>query len=132
MSEQDKPKNKQILVYLIATLLALGVTVILVIELFNHTMRREIAQKVLERPGTEIRKLRVHEGERLSRYQWASQEDGIVRLPLDRAVELTLRDWEKRPSVPPQPASDVAAPDQAASTTHGTPPAPPAPSGTSR
>ena len=37
-----------------------------------------------------LRELRAEEQGKLSRYQWVNRKDGVVRIPLDRARELTL------------------------------------------
>lgn len=33
----------------------------------------------------------------LTHYAWIDQKAGVVRLPIDRAIELTVRDYAKKP-----------------------------------
>lgn len=33
-------------------------------------------------------------------YEWVNQEQGVVRIPLSRAMELTLRDYQNAPANP--------------------------------
>jgi hypothetical protein len=39
---------------------------------------------------------RAHEAEQAGTYGWVDQKAGIVRLPIDRAIELTVRDHAKK------------------------------------
>lgn len=40
--------------------------------------------------------LRAHEQAEATTYGWIDKKAGIVRLPIDRAMELTVRDYEKK------------------------------------
>ncbi len=55
-------------------------------------MQDEVDRKVLTRPNPELLRLRDREELHLTTYQWVDQKAGIVRIPIDRAIELTLRD----------------------------------------
>src|SRR5262249_59979556 len=98
MAEYDSPKNSMILAMVIGTVISLVVVVLGIAQFFDMSVRDEIESKVLSQPSSALRDLRASEQAHLSRYAWVDQKAGIVRLPLDRAVELTLRDWEKRPA----------------------------------
>ncbi|WP_437982149.1 hypothetical protein [Sorangium sp. So ce117] len=95
-AEVDRPNNSLIFVIVIATLLSIVVVVLFVNEIFKSTMEREISTKVLEPPSSGVRALRALEKERLSRYQWADEKKGIVRIPVDQAVALTLKDYQEK------------------------------------
>ncbi|WP_437295454.1 hypothetical protein [Sorangium sp. So ce426] len=95
-AEVDRPNNSLIFVIVIATLLSIVVTVLFVNEIFKATMEREISTKVLEPPSSGVRSLRAWEKERLSHYQWADEKKGVVRIPVDQAVALTLKDYQER------------------------------------
>ncbi|WP_437722890.1 hypothetical protein [Sorangium sp. So ce861] len=112
-AEADRPPNSLIFVIVIATLLSLVVTVLFVNEVFKATMEREISSKVLEPPNSALRGLRAMETERLTHYQWASEKDGIVRIPVDQAVALTLKAYQEKRIGQPVPGAS-AAPAQAA------------------
>jgi hypothetical protein len=92
LAEQDRPNNLLIALLIAAAGIALAGVALCVNELFEAAIRREISAKVLEPPSTALRALRAEEERRLSRYQWVSREEGIVRVPLDRAVELVLKE----------------------------------------
>ncbi|WP_437763991.1 hypothetical protein WMF27_37990 [Sorangium sp. So ce281] len=107
-AEVDRPNNSLIFVIVIATLLSIVVTVLFVNEIFKSTMEREISRKVLEPPNSALRSLRATEKERLSRYQWADEKKGVVRIPIDQAVALTLKDYqEKRVRSAAAPAATI-------------------------
>ncbi|WP_437673706.1 hypothetical protein [Sorangium sp. So ce131] len=122
-AEPDRPNNARLFAIVVATLITLVVTVIFVNEIFKATMEREISSKVLEPPNSTLRGLRAMEQERLTRYQWASEKDGVVRIPVDQAVALTLKDYQEKriglplPGAAPNPAKPEDSntkPDEAA------------------
>lgn len=94
-AEPDRPNNLLLFVSVAVTLTALVAVVIAVNELFKATFEREIATKVLEPPNSELRALRATEKQRLTQYQWVSEKDGVVRIPIDRAMALTLKDYQE-------------------------------------
>jgi hypothetical protein len=95
-AEQDRPNNRLIFLLVIATIVAVCAVTGAVYQVFGMTLREEIANKVLRAPNTELRKLRSREQNMLSHYQWIDEQKQIVRIPLSRAKELTLRDWKQR------------------------------------
>jgi hypothetical protein len=97
MAETDAPKNSMILAMVIGTVGALIFVVLALAQFFNMAVRDEIQDKVLAQPSSALRELHAREAADLSRYAWVDQKKGIVRIPVDRAVELTLRDWPQRP-----------------------------------
>lgn len=108
-AEQDRPPNMAILVTVIGLLIGLVVVVIGVFEYFRAQVGSEISSKVLEHQSTALRDLRAMEESRLTRYQWVSQKDGVVRVPLPRAVELTLKDYREGAARPGETAPTAAA-----------------------
>jgi hypothetical protein len=97
-AEHDRPHNSIILALVFATVGSLVVVLLAIIQFFDVSVRNEVTSKVLDVPSTPLRDLRAAENAKLSGYAWVSQQQGVVRLPLDRAIELTARDWESRPS----------------------------------
>jgi hypothetical protein len=78
---------------------ALLATVIAVVALWQYVefqLKDEEARKVATRPSPQLEALRAEEAARLSRYQWVDRKAGIVRIPVERALELTLRDRGRR------------------------------------
>ncbi len=98
--EQDQPKNRMIGAIVVSTLALLVGVVIGVNEIFRSVFNHEISAKQLEPQGTELRELRAEEQAKLSRYQWVNRKDGVVRIPVDRARELTLAAYRARAAAP--------------------------------
>jgi hypothetical protein len=71
-------------------------------ELFRSVFGAEVRDKVLAHPSSELRELRAEEQSKLGRYQWVSKKDGIVRIPLDRAMSLTIADYRARAADAPR------------------------------
>ena len=99
-NEQDRPRNRMLGVIVLSTLALLTVIVIIVSQIFRSVFNHEVSTKQLEHQGSELRELRAQEQARLSRYQWVSQKDGVVRIPVDRARELTLLEYKSRAARP--------------------------------
>ncbi len=98
MAEQDKPKNSLIVVMVVGTITALVIIVLLVVGYFDMTVREEMEKKVYAHEANSLRDLHAEEQQKLEHYQWVSQKDGVVHVPVERAAELTLQDWNKRPT----------------------------------
>lgn len=114
-AEPDRPNNLLLFVSVAVTLTALVAVVIAVNEFFKATFEREIATKVLEPPNSELRSLRAMEKQRLTQYQWVSEKDGVVRIPIDRAIALTLKDYQEgRVRTAAAPAGEAPKPEEAA------------------
>jgi hypothetical protein len=52
-----------------------------------------------------LTKLRQEQQDKAAHYGWVDQSKGIVRLPIDRAMELTLTELNSRKAAPPAPAN---------------------------
>lgn len=123
-AEVDRPNNSLIFVIVIVTLFSIVAVVLFVNEIFKSTMEHEISSKVLEPPNSALRGLRAMEQERLSRYQWADEKKGVVRIPVDQAVALTLKDYQEKrvrsaaapaaTAEPAQPTDGAAKPGEGA------------------
>jgi hypothetical protein len=95
-AELDRPRTGVIAAWIAGTLIAVVAVVIGVNEVFHRVMGAEVSAKVLAQSSTELRELRAEEQARLSRYRWVSRKDGVVRIPLDRAIELTVAEYRAR------------------------------------
>lgn len=55
--------------------------------------------RITDHPAIEIQQLHAEEDSILSTYGWTNKNDGIVRIPIDRAMELSLqRGFPTRPA----------------------------------
>ena len=110
MSNVDRPPNKVIAGYLLGGVVVLIITVIGVKQLFDLEVRGEFERKVLSRRDPRLTELRIREEARLTQYAWVNQAQGRVRIPVERAMELTLRDWSSRSDQPVPIAGAPVAP----------------------
>jgi hypothetical protein len=114
-AEHDTPPNTKVIGLVVATVVILVVCVIAIVQYFDMSVSAEVDRKVLSRPSRALEALRATETLKLTRYAWVDQPKGVVRIPVARAAELVMNEWESRPS------ELVAWVDEAAAT----PPAPP-------
>ena len=106
-AELDKPKNLLILGIVLATVALVVTLLVLVSRYFSFQVREEVQVKVLSHPSAQLATLREEEQVKLTHYRWVDQKAGVVSIPLDKALDLTLADWPSRPAgamVPPAPA----------------------------
>ncbi|HXF06900.1 MAG TPA: hypothetical protein VNM72_16020 [Blastocatellia bacterium] len=68
-------------------------------------------------PTADLQKLRATEEELLTTYGWVDRERGIVRIPIERAMDLMLERGLSLPSRSPSPQSPAPTPDQRESPT---------------
>ncbi len=91
-TELHKPATALVAVVVAGALLLVVLAVVALVEYAGFAMQDELARKVLTRPSPELAALREREATRLSTYQWTDQKAGIVRIPVERALELTLQE----------------------------------------
>ena len=110
VGHEQREVNPMLIVWS-AIALAIGTVIVCVIVwgIFNYfktSFEREYAKipmpvaapppippgpRIQEFPAEEIKALRAHEEHVLSSYAWIDQKNGIVRLPIDRAMDLLLQ-----------------------------------------
>jgi uncharacterized protein (DUF58 family) len=76
-----------------------------------------------------LKTLREEADKALTSYTWVDKNKGVARIPIERAMELTVTDLAKQK---PAPAGPIATPETQATAAAGTSPAPaspPAPAG---
>lgn len=88
---------------------------------YNRVSENIINTKVYTTTPTQLRDLRAREDESLTRYRYVDEAKGIVQIPIDRAIEVLLKEGDK-----PMPAVPVAV-AEAGTTAVGSSTAQPAP-----
>lgn len=94
--EVDRPKNAVILAAVVAIIAVVMIVVAGVFQYFGFVLRAEQTRKTEMNPNAPLRELRAREQARLSAYQWVSEKDGVVRIPVAEAKALVLREWAAR------------------------------------
>jgi hypothetical protein len=91
-AEIERPSRVVVTVALMGALLLAVLAVVALVQYAGFAMQDELERKVLTRPSPELAALREHEVQRLSRYQWVDRKHDIVRIPVDEALPLVLRE----------------------------------------
>lgn len=73
-------------------LVSLVLTIILIDRYYNALFNLELRQKVQEPVITQMRDVRAYEERELHSYGYIDREKGIVRLPVERAMEVFLQE----------------------------------------
>ena len=81
-------------IYVAAVVGSFLIVALLVWAMYRYTRPPEIAQNRAQERKKNLAELRVAETETLNNYGWVDQAKGIVRLPIGRAIELTLQEAE--------------------------------------
>lgn len=92
-SELHRPPTALSAVAIVGAVLAALLAGVAIAQFAGFAMQDELERKVLTRPSPELERLHQREAERLSTYRWVDQKSDVVRIPVDRALELTVRDW---------------------------------------
>jgi len=66
----------------------------LVWVMYHYTHPAPLGADRVEERYKNLHEVRATEAESLDNYAWADQGKGIVRLPIQRAMELTLQEWK--------------------------------------
>jgi len=95
-AEDDNTNLRAVTIWYVGICVAVVVLVVFIWQYFSIQVRKEMDAKVFSAESTELREVRAAEQAQLTKYQWVDKNAGVVRIPLERAKELTLRDWSSR------------------------------------
>ncbi len=81
----------------LAAVVAIGTVVIValifVLQAFFNTVTDQMdRERNIEVADTALRQVRAEQQERLAEYRWVSEKDGVVAIPIDRAIEVVARE----------------------------------------
>jgi len=109
-AERDNPNNLAILAVTVVTVVAIVIMVVAVKEYFGFAAKDEVQARQLAPESPLKRESKAREQAALSKYQWVDEGKGIVRIPVETAQKLVVRDWDKAPAAAPAPEAAPAAP----------------------
>jgi len=132
--DPTEPESGAIALFAIGSAILLVITIAALTMYFNHIWDVAVYEKILAPPSEELKSLHYREDWQLTHYQYVDKKTGVVRIPLDRAMELytqeaaqgklfyPAKDTVPKPEepVPPVPGAAPPAPT-------GSAPVPPAP-----
>jgi hypothetical protein len=132
--DHSEPESGAIALFAIGSAILLVITIGALTMYFNHIWDVAVYEKILAPPSEELRSLHYREDWQLTHYQYVDKKTGVVRIPLDRAMELftqeaaqgklfyPAKDTVPKPEEPVPPVPGAAAPAPAPGA-----PVPPAP-----
>ncbi len=109
--------------YLIGILGALLIVAALVWAMQRYTEPPPLGQDRVALRKKALAELRAAEASELGSYGWVDEAKGVVRLPIEQAMRLTLRDWQN----PSAARSNLIARVEKATAVPAPPPAKPNP-----
>jgi hypothetical protein len=80
--------------YAIAVIGSFLIVIALVWAMYRYTHPAPITQNRIAERKKALAEIRSAEAESLNHYGWVDQAKGIVRLPIDRAMELMLQEYQ--------------------------------------
>ena len=113
MAEQDyehgEPRTKLIAAFGLGTIFVLVAVVMGVQAYFDHVEEQLVFQKQLVPVFDDLKNVRAREEGQLHSYQYIDRNAGVVRIPIDRAMELLAAEAaEGKLKYPSKPAPVVA------------------------
>src|SRR2546425_8876558 len=80
--------------YAISILGTFLIVALLLLAMRHYTQPAPVGANRVEERYKFLHEQRAAEAKALSEYEWQDKDKGIVRLPVQRAVELTLQEWQ--------------------------------------
>ena len=90
--EERDPKSGTTLIVGAVGVILLAVVVILLQVLFHRTAEAERWRKVVSQQPQELRRVQAEQLERINGYRWVDEPNGVVAIPVDRAMELVIQE----------------------------------------
>ena len=90
----DDPNVAASAVVGIISAILLFVIIVMLQAVFYRAEQRELAKKVYSQPFEALQQLDATQLEQLNSYGWISQPEGVVHLPIERAMELMAAESE--------------------------------------
>lgn len=90
--DESDPRSSSTLIVGAVGIVLLVVVVILLEVLFYDTAETEYQRKVVAEQPQQLRLLQAEQRDRLNAYRWVDRENGVVALPIERAMELVVKE----------------------------------------
>lgn len=90
----DPSSSNTLIVGLVGAVLVFVICVLLQV-VYYRTFEHERRAKIINQQPEELRRLQVEQAEQLHGYRWVDKEAGVVAIPIDRAMELVVDDYDR-------------------------------------
>lgn len=122
--DRQEPKSGLIAIFTVISIVSLVLIVGGMQAYFEHIREREIYEKVLAPVGEDLLALRAREETQLRSYGYINKDKGQVRLPMDRAIDLVVKEFEEGKSRYQTAPTPIKTPDAVMAPAPGTSGAP--------
>ena len=97
MNHGQKPKafdTARLTAYAIGILGTFLIAALLVLAMRHYTQPAQVGANRVEERYKFLRDQRAADAKAINEYDWMDKDKGIVRLPVQRAMELTMQEWQ--------------------------------------
>jgi hypothetical protein len=94
-AEIRRPPTFLVAIAIAGAVLGCVLAVVALVQYAGFAMQDELERKVLTRVAPERAALRQREEARLTHYQWVDDKHDVVRIPVERALELSAAEWSR-------------------------------------
>ncbi|MBL8148805.1 MAG: hypothetical protein JNN15_02630 [Blastocatellia bacterium] len=136
--DREEPQSNKIAILVILGSILLVVIIGALEYYFEYIKNEQMYTNVLSKQSDQLREVRAKEDTDLNSYKYVNKEKGVVQIPIERSMEVLIKEAEQGtlqkstllvPVVPPaQPGADQSAQPAAGSSPANTTPASGAPS----
>jgi hypothetical protein len=95
-ADTDDPRSSLTLIVGVIGAVIVFLICVLLQALFVATSRAEQQRKIWDTQPAELRSINAEQLERLNDYRWVDQQAGVAAIPIERAMELVVEDYEGR------------------------------------
>jgi hypothetical protein len=90
--DYSEPQTPKIWMFTVGSVIILVVVIVAIQQYFDKVWNDAVYEKVLVAPSQELQDMRNREASALTHYSYEDKKKGQVRIPLDRAQELFLKE----------------------------------------
>jgi hypothetical protein len=117
--DHGEPKAKAVFGLAVGAVISLAVIIGAISVYFNKVWQDAVTEKILTVPSEQLQDLRNRENWMMTHYGYADKQKGLVRIPVDRAMELFAKEaadgklfYPAKPTLPKpeEPAATPGAP----------------------
>ncbi len=106
MAKYDDIDTKMVATVGVVSVLIVVGSILAIQVLYNNFDRAEAERKVIAVESADVRNLLAEQEARLNRAGWIDRQQGLIAIPIERAMELVV---EEMRSVPLQPTTQKGA-----------------------
>lgn len=92
MQRNDDPDASATIAFGIVGAILVFVMIVALQALFYRTQNEEFKRKVIAQAPEELSRITAEQREKLGSYRWVDEKAGVAAIPIERAMDLTIRD----------------------------------------